>query len=162
MGIKFLKQFLFKSTIDINDSRLTDQQLPEGSFLVIDGINYLYYLMDKYVLNLGPHLNGTYNSMKNSLKSDILELRDYMGLEIIVVFDGECSILRRSIQIEENLDPNILTMRKMISLKKKNKSLSVYDSFDSDLAKWGNLEYFSKMGHKFPTTNLTTPPLILR
>ena len=156
MGIKFLTQFLFKNTIDISDPRLTDQQLPHGSQLVIDGFNYLHYLMDKYVLNLGPHLNGTYNSMRSSFRSDIIELREYMGLEIIFVFDGQINF-DTCLTIDEDDDPNNLTMRKMAVFKKNNKS-----GFDSDYAKWGNLESFSKMGLKFPTTNLISPPLILR
>ena len=78
MGIKFITQFLFRNTIDINDPRLTDQQLPDGSVLVIDGFNYLHYLEDKFVLNLGAHLNGTYDSMRYILRSEILELQDYM------------------------------------------------------------------------------------
>jgi hypothetical protein len=100
--------------------------------------------------------------MRSSFKSDIIELREYMGLETIFVFDGEFTLDTNRTIDEDDDDENILTMRKMTELLRNNCAHGGAYGFDSDLAKWGNLESFSKMGLKFPTTNLITPSLILR
>ena len=87
-----------------------------------------------------------------------------MGLQVIFVFDGDSDYDSYTVSASaiEDKDPNSLTKRKIFNLKKRSNQINGVYKFDSDLAKWGNLESFSKQGQKFPATNLPSPPLITR
>ncbi|KAH9252921.1 hypothetical protein BASA81_009077 [Batrachochytrium salamandrivorans] len=83
MGIRNLNRFL-----EAHNALPSITELPAGSCLLVDGPGFLFYLCALHVSFEDKVFGGDYSRLSRAVEREVSWLRNDLGLELIVFFDG--------------------------------------------------------------------------
>lgn len=83
MGIKGLSTFLKQL-----EGNVSQEPLPRGATLVIDGSGWIFYLLEKSCLRQPFEPTGNYDALSDTIQQEVQYLRGQLELQLVVVFDG--------------------------------------------------------------------------